>query len=510
MEAPTRTREARFISAIAAQMIRDIEYLGREWGRRMRHQPYGWYRKNHLANHLQDYLIGFSNSYKVRAISSDNLDQYEQNSYRSGAWNTNGLHMTPSASAFDSLGTLGSNPPSGSRQRYRFFRPEPPVGFMSEDQLLFHRAYRRFGECHQAILWTHFVPKVSSSRKLTLLNATQRQYEDCLALSVQAVIREITAIELETPKSHAREKSKTPRVTPLWPCKVIPYRHKVAINDSHRDPFPICLTLTGHIKINDHFVRQPIDETINCFTDEGELYARIPRHEWKRLRSRKILDSTLATLRAGSKTEFETTERPIRRIHQTKEGRWQVGSSGHLDEVGKQLGMDNIALAMQHPTQDCLRAIEGFDNKAFIATQGSDLAFDSKAMRGIQNPHVQAQITQRLVEYNERLDEAKSAGLGKLTQQLKLDMKDFKSLTKDSCVTKDTSTKLDDGDPFNKIMCKLRIRKIRALRKMKKLGLTEEAEDLDGCYKIEGRTAIFFPANSRFIWKFSSDIKRTP
>jgi len=508
MEAIEDAGKARRLPKVTPRMISDIDYLGREWGRRMRYEPNGWYPKNHLANHLEDYLIGSNNSYKVTAISSDNLDQYDRGSSTSGT-------MSRSAAAFNSLGTLGSNPQSGSKQRIKFKPPEPPVGFMNEDQQLFHRAFRRLKECEQAMLWFHFASTSYASRQLTLPSITQCTYDLWLNQAIQAVTRKITAIELETPIRCIEEKAKAPTFIPLWPCKPLSYVHKVAINDSHRNPYPISLDKQGHKQPSGLYTELPFDQTIYCLRENGNVYAEISYTDWTRLRRRKKLDSTLTAMRSGDGPSIVSTEPPIRLLHQTHDGIWWFGQAGSRIKVGKDKGLDDFALTWRHPYQDCLRAIEGFDNQAYIATHGSDFAFtksikfpESDAMRDIQSPAVHEQIEQKLCQYKDDIRQARTKGLDEVAKQKTEDMQDFMRLTKGSYIKPKSKPKarprrIDDDDPWRKIVCKLRVRKIRARQRLKKLGLDEEAEDIDRCYKTKGRSAVYSPANSIFIWKCS-------
>jgi len=495
---------------ISPKMITDIVYLGCEWGRRMRYEPNGWYRNNHLTNHLVDYLIGSRNSYKISAVSSDNLDQYV--GYSSSS--------TP-ASAFDSLGKLRSNHPSGLKQGYKFKLPEPPVDFMSEDQLLFHRAFHRLkgksAERHQAVLWLNFVSSAYTDRQSALASITPRKYKRWLDEALRAVTSELTAIELEVPKTRSKVKTPTKIFTQLWPCKAPSIVHKAAMTDSHRDPYPISLDEQGRNQPSGLFTTEPMDQVIYCFSDNGDVYAEISCPEWKRLRRTGTLDSTLSSLRVGGDLDAGPTERPTRLLHQAQDGRWWLGEEGNRIKVGRFEGLGDFALAWQHPDQDCLRAIEGFDNQAYIVTHGSDLAFTksvnfphSDALRDIQSPAVQEQINQKFSEYREDIRQAQSLRLNQVEKQKRKDMEDFKRLTKDSCITRRRSKRVNAGDPWPKMESKLRSRKIRAVQKLKKLGLDEEAEDIDECYKTCGRSVICSSTNSRFTWKFSFEKPRTP
>ena len=132
-----------------------------------------------------------------------------------------------------------------------------------------------------------------------------------------------------------------------------------------------------------------------------------------------------------------------------------------------------------------------------------DRGGDKDAMRDIQLPAVQEQIEQKIDRYKDDIRQAKSKGLDEVAKQKSRDLRKFKKLAQGSCISKRRSRRVDDDDPWRKIECKLRVRKIRARRKLKNLGLDEEAEDIDSCYKTYGRSAVYSPANSVFIWKCS-------
>jgi len=187
-----------------------------------------------------------------------------------------------------------------------------------------------------------------------------------------------------------------------------------------------------------------------------------------------------------------------------------------LKQIGKLKGLNNISIAGRNSGEDVLRAIEGLDNNALLPAYGSDDTFDQKAMRGyqspekvkifgIQSPEVQLEIRQKLAEFEEKISEAEEQGLTDLCEQHKKDMADFKRLTKGSCITKTRSRPADEGDIFRPMLDKFSKRKGRALGRLRKEGLHDEADDLNECYKIENRSVIFFSSRSRFTWVFDKD-----
>lgn len=498
-------------------MIEDIDYLGDEWGRRMRGSPYGWYRENHINRLYEDEFIGSGNSFKLKAVTSDNLDTFEQNSYQSGR--RDNFRIAASGANAATYGALGRNPAYGLKKNYQFYRPKAPIGFMSEDQLRFHRANSRLKECYQEMLWAHFVPKVNHKRKLDLLKTTKAEYDKRLDLSLKAVTREIDRIDAKpTPNREAAPKHISERVVgPLWSCRIFSYVHKVAINDQRRNPWPICLSLTGHYNPQSPFVEGPIDPNVYCLRQDGELYAVVPNWEWLRLRRQGQLDNHMTDLRGsqGRLTRITQESKPIRILRQTRKGQWLVGEDDNLKHIRKLKGLEHIAIAWQSSEVDALKAIWGLDNDAHLPAYSSEDSFGQKAMRGfqtpevkilgIQSPEVQLQIKQRLSEFEEKISEADEQGLTDLCKQYKKDMADFKRLTKGSCISKKWSRPADDGDIFRPILHNLRERRTSAMDVLRKNGLHDEADDLENCYKIENRTAIFFASRSRFTWVFSRD-----
>ena len=130
----------RFVSSprIVSQVISDvdywcsdIEYLGREWGKRLRLQSYGWYQDNHISRLYKE----SGNHYKVRAVTSDNLDTNSQNSfYQSGIRNDfRDYRISASGASADTYGALGSNPSYGSKKNFKLYGSKILTDFMSEN-----------------------------------------------------------------------------------------------------------------------------------------------------------------------------------------------------------------------------------------------------------------------------------------------------------------------------------------------------------------------------------------
>jgi len=474
-------------------MIEDIDYLGREWGRRMRYQPHGYRRENHITRLLEKDFIGSGNSFKLRTVALDRFDTTDQPE------------------------TLGRNLLSASKKNYEFYRSIIPIKFMSENQQRFHRAWGRLEECAQEMLWAHYVPKVDHKRILDLLKITGGKYDRRLDLSLKAVAHEIDCIDIEDLRNRdveglrnrkaARKQTSQKVVGPLWSCRIFSYVHKVPINDSHRNPFPICLSLTGHNNSRSPFVKRPIDSNMYCRRPDGELYATVPIEEGLRLSKQGQLNNYLADLRDGVPSDDATiaTRRATRLLRKTGKGQWLVGKEGDLRHIRKLKGLENITTAIQSPGEDVLRAILGFDNDAFIPAPGSDFAFDQKAMRDFQSQDVQLQVKRLLSDIEDKIKMVADQGQTEIEKQYKQDLKDLKRLTRGKCISKTKCSRADGGDPFRRFGDMLHKRKDRALSVLRKAGLNREADDLDGCYKIEDRSAIFFPYESRFTWLIDQD-----
>jgi len=156
------------------------------------------------------------------------------------------------------------------------------------------------------------------------------------------------------------------------------------------------------------------------------------------------------------------------------------------------------------------------DNDAYLPACRTQESFDHKALHGfqtpegvqilgIQSPEAKLEIKQKLAEFTEKISKAEEQGLTDLCKQHKKQIAAFKSLTKGSCIGKEWSRPIDGGDIFRPILHNLRERRTSAMGVFRKAGLHDEADDLECCYIIENRTAIFFASRSRFTWVFDRE-----
>lgn len=270
----------------------NVDELGREWGKWMRYKPNGWPRKNHIAT-LRMTLVGSGNSYARAAVISDRLDNHGQNSYdpvgRRGSLQLGASNWRIAASGTSAAvyGRLGRNPSGGYINNIRYHRQIIPIKrFMPNDALRFHRAYLVLSECHQAILWTHYVPPVKHERKLDLLRTHKNHYFSWLDTSQRAIARKISKLDADCScKTINRPSRPKPdqRKGPLWPCRILASIHKLPIRHTHAptDAQPIC---------EDNVFRRP----------SGEIYAVLSNLEYRRLYRLGGVSSVLAERRAST------------------------------------------------------------------------------------------------------------------------------------------------------------------------------------------------------------------
>ena len=199
-------------------MIEDVDYLGHEWGRHMRSQPNGWSRKNHIVN-LEKSLFGSGNSYAPIAVTSDSLDTFGQKSYKPQGWAGElnlGAHtwqISASGTSGDVYGKLRKNPAGGRINNIRIYRSKILIRrFMPEDALRFHRAWQELRYWDQAMLWTHYAPKVAHKRKVSLLQTTNDRYPDWLDLSQRKIARIIERFDAELNSEKPKPKSTKDRI----------------------------------------------------------------------------------------------------------------------------------------------------------------------------------------------------------------------------------------------------------------------------------------------------------
>jgi len=193
-------------------MIEDIDYLGREWGKWMRYQPNGWYRKNHVTKeNYEKYLMPSGHSYARIAVTSDSLSmgggqksytpQKLEKKLKLGPDNWQISASGPTAAVY---GALRKNPSGGRINNFRIYRSKILIKrFMPEDALRFRRGLENLKPEHQNMLCAHYVLVVVSpsklqelrerkkltcyqvtyKQKLELLQTTSNQYPKWLGLS---------------------------------------------------------------------------------------------------------------------------------------------------------------------------------------------------------------------------------------------------------------------------------------------------------------------------------------
>ena len=267
-----------------------VHELASDWGRYMRSQPNGWYRDNHVAN-LEKSLLGSGNNRKQTAFVSDQLE-------------LKGSQISGTQASAAAFGKLGRNSTDGLIRNIRTYGPTIPIRGMSEDQIRFHRAWKKLSECHQAMLWTQYVLNVAQKRRMNLLQTTNDLYPKWLDLSQRAIAREITRLDAEIgPKKTSRPaRSVSGRHKgikgPLWPCRIFASIHKFPIRYSNvKNLFPASFSPLGFRNPRTSADYLPPDPYIFCRRPSGELYTVLSLDKWLQLRKTKKLTGFLCAER---------------------------------------------------------------------------------------------------------------------------------------------------------------------------------------------------------------------
>ena len=321
MEALTGEGAAWVVSAATASMIAEVDEIGKEWGKYMRHWPNGWPSKNHVAT-LKKTLVSSGNSYAPVAVTSDSLDSWNQKSHAPQKWagelnfglGAGTWKIAASGFTAERYGGLGKNPSGGRINNIRFQRPKILIrSFMPKDALRFHRAWKNgttgenLSECHQAMLWTHYVLKVAHSRKVELLQTTPDLDPKWLDISRRAIARKIEELKIADLNAELNSKKSTRKLKadrnnhctgPLWSCRIFPSICKYPIRHSNvKDLLPVSFSPQGFRN-----PRAPADYLPTCDYNvfrraNGAIYAVISNTKYKRLYKRGEAYSFLAEQR---------------------------------------------------------------------------------------------------------------------------------------------------------------------------------------------------------------------
>lgn len=252
-----------------------VHQLASDWGRHMRSQPNGWYRENHVAN-LEKTLLGSGNNRKQAVFVSDQLE-----------FKGNQISVTQASTA--AFGELGKNPADGLIRNIRMYGPIIPVRGMSQDQLRFHRAWKRLSECHQAMLWTQYVLNVAQKQRVSLLQTTNDLYPKWLDRSQRTIARQIESLDSVSSSKNFTAGPETGRNThgagPLWPCGILASVHKYPIRHSTvKDLLPASFSTQGFRIPRTPADYLPTDRYMFCRRPSGELYTVLSLAKWLQLR----------------------------------------------------------------------------------------------------------------------------------------------------------------------------------------------------------------------------------
>ncbi len=184
--------------------------------------------------------------------------------------------------------------------------------FMPEDVLRFHRAWtyqtkkvKHLRECHQAMLWTHYVLKAARQQKVELLQTTIDRYPKWLERSQRAISSKIAEhdAELSSKKSPprpvaARNKGST---GPLWSCRIFASIHKFPIRHSKvKDLLPASFSPQGFLNPRSTFDYLPTDNDNVFRRANWEIYAVISNIEYGRLYRQGKANAFLAERRENA------------------------------------------------------------------------------------------------------------------------------------------------------------------------------------------------------------------
>lgn len=274
----------------------------------MRSQPYGWSRKNHIVN-LEKSLFESGNSYAPIAVTSDSLDAFGQKSYKPQGWagelnlSAHTWQISASGTSGDVYGKLRKNPAGGRINNIRIYRSKILIRrFMPEDALRFHRAWQELSYWDQAMLWTHYAPKIAHNRKVSLLQTTNDRYPDWLDLSQRTIARIIERFDAEFNSKKPKPKSTKARIKadsgPLWSCRIVASIHKFPIRHSNvKDILPVSFSPKGFRTPRSNADFLPTDDNNVFRRENGEIYAVISNRKYGQLYRQGKASSFLAERR---------------------------------------------------------------------------------------------------------------------------------------------------------------------------------------------------------------------
>ncbi len=177
-------------------------------------------------------------------------------------------------------------------------------------------------------------------------------------------------------------------------------------------------------------------------------------------------------------------------LYPVADGEWMIGRVDAPILLPHFLAFEDIFTAMQSPNQCVLRSLIGVDNSEFIPAFIGEEAYDETAQRMFR-------------EIEENITLAKSEGQYDLVAQYETQLDELKEYTKGDLITPYKSKRLDAGDPIKPLTHSLRQRKLRGVKALREVGLSDEADDINATYVVADRSVMFDQNNSLFQWILS-------
>ena len=185
--------------------------------------------------------------------------------------------------------------------------------------------------------------------------------------------------------------------------------------------------------------------------------------------------------------------------------KWYVGDTSAPILLRHYAAFEEMGTAFCNAGKCVMRTLIGLPESQFIYAPMNFDTYDDCSLRGFRE--LKRKLKKNIKEIKESIRQARKDNSYDLVdiykvelKKFKKDLNDLKKATKQGLISSSKSRPLDEGDPIKKETNKIRMRKLRAIKAMKKAGLVDEAEDLDRCYDVTSRSVVFYASESDYIW----------
>ena len=189
--------------------------------------------------------------------------------------------------------------------------------------------------------------------------------------------------------------------------------------------------------------------------------------------------------------------------------KWYVGDASTPLLFKHFKAFEEMGTAFRNPGKCVMRTLIGLPESQFIYAPQNFDTYDDCSLRGFRE--LKRKLKKNIKEIKESIRQARKDNSYDLVdiykvelKKFKKDLNDLKKATKQDLISSSKARPLDEGDPIKKETNKIRMRKLRAIKAMKKAGLVDEAEDLDRCYDVTSRSVVFYASESDYIWTAES------